>query len=85
MKLADVSEWLEVDRDDLGYELLDDDGIISYVSDTPDDSMESDEETNVPTLPVVSHRDAMEMLDKCLTWLHVQPEATSYNTNVLLL
>ena len=83
----DLSEWLEVDCDDLGYEHLDDDGIISYVltqSDTPDDSVESDEETNVPTLPVVSHNDAMEMLDKCLTWLHAQPEATLYNTSVLL-
>ena len=69
----DVSEWLEADHDDLGYEHLDDDGIAGYVltqSDTPDDSME---ETNAPTLPVVSHMDGMEMLDECLT---AQPEAT---------
>ena len=27
----DVSEWLEADRYDLGYEHLDDDGIVNYV------------------------------------------------------
>ena len=87
----DVSEWIEADCNDTGYEHLDDDGIVSYVltqSDTcssslPDESVESDDE-ELSTVAVVSHRDAMEMLDKCLTWLHAQPEATSYNTSVLL-
>jgi len=45
--------------------------------------VESDDE-ELSTVAVVSHRDAMEMLDKCLTWLHAQSEATSYNTSVLL-
>jgi len=86
----DVSEWLEVDHNDKGYDHLDDDRIVSYVlaqsdahaSHPPDECEESDEESDVPILPVVSHRNAMEMLDKCLTWLHAQPEATS---SVLLL
>ena len=87
----DVSEWLEADCNDLGYEHLDDDGIVNYVltqSDSPPDtSIESDEECEADILaiqPVISHKDAMEMLDKCLSWLQSQPEATPYNTRVLL-
>ena len=32
----------------------------------------------------ISHKTTMQMLDKCITWLHCQPEATPYNTGVLL-
>ena len=33
---------------------------------------------------VISHRDAGDMLNKCLTWLQHQTEATPCNTSVLL-
>ena len=32
----------------------------------------------------MSHQAAVEMFDKCTDWLHSQPEATPYNTSVLL-
>ena len=87
----DVSEWLEADCYDLDYEHLDDDGIVNYVlgqSDSaPDISIESDEECDDDISiiePVISNKDAVEMLDKCLSWLQSQPEATPYNTSFLL-
>ena len=36
------------------------------------------------TVQCVNHKTALEMLDKCIAWLHCQPEATPYNTSVLL-
>ena len=71
---------------DFGYEHLDN---ISYVlaqSDSPPDkSVDSDEECNADISviqQVISHKDTMEMMDKCLSWLQSQLEAMLYNTNV---
>ena len=50
-------------------------------------SLESDEECDDDISiiePVISNKDAVEMLDKCLSWLQSQPEATPYNTSFLL-
>ena len=33
---------------------------------------------------LVSHAEAMQMLDECLTWLRFQPEATASNTSTLV-
>ena len=86
---ADINEWFAADVNDPGYEHLDDAGIIQHVlrqseanDDQVDSAAESDEEPE-ETVLCVNHKTAMEMLDKCIAWLHSQPEATPYNTSVL--
>ena len=71
-----------------GYEHLDDAGIIEHVlrqSDMEQDLIESDVKDELENVvDCISHKTAIEMLDKCITWLHCQPEATPYNTSVLI-
>ena len=87
----DIQDWLGADRDDLGYEHLDDDGLVNVVAGSSNDEVDSDDESEdgdaseiSATEPVISHKDAMLKLDECLTWLRCQPEATSHNVSVLL-
>ena len=80
----DISNWLHVDVDDQGYQLLSDNEIIQQVTsqlhkDTPEDETLEDEAEIVPR-----SREATEMLDKCLLWCEQQPENTAA-TSVLLL
>ena len=44
------------------------------------DSESGDVESTFP----VKHGEAMEMFDKCLSWVQQQPEASSYSTSMLL-
>ena len=87
----DVQDWLGADHDDLGYEHLDDDGIVNLVAGSSNDELDSDDESDDgDTIEIsaiesaISHKDAMVMFDKCLTWLQCQPEATPYNVSALL-
>ena len=86
---SEVQEWLNVDANDQGYQHLDDQGIVSHVLNSQEQAVspETDSETeDLEALPAcsVKHKEAMEMFDKCLSWLQHQPEASSYNTSVLL-
>ena len=90
---AKINKWFAADVNDLhvGYDRSDDAGTIQHVlrqseanDDQVDSAAESDEEPE-ETVQCVNHKTAMEMLDKCIAWLHCQPEATPYNTSVLSL
>ena len=83
-----IAEWLESDSQDSGYEHLDDDAIVDLVlsSDlegTGQPDSDDDEPAHETPCPI-SHKDATVMFDKCLTWLQYQPEASTYNTSVLI-
>ena len=85
----DISEWFESDLHDPGYEHLDDAGIIEHVLRQSDD-LEKDQSENIKDEPddavhCINHKTAMNMLDKCITWLHCQPEAMPYNSILLSL
>ena len=84
---VDINEWLESDQNDRGYEHLDDAGIVEHVlrqsSEANQDHIESDSEEQ-ERVRCITHNKAIEMFDECITWLHCQPEATPYNTSVLL-
>ena len=66
-----------------------DDEIVSHVlggDDTADiceDDGDNEEEPDVVVCPV-THAQAMDMFEKCMTWLQYQPEASAYNTSLLI-
>lgn len=75
-----LSEWLSSDWNDTGCETLTDMEICDLVTGPQIDSEDdSDQEQPCP----VSHSEAAEMLEQCLTWLEHQQEASVYNTSVL--
>lgn len=84
----EVIEWLE--NDGPGYEHLSDQNIVEHVTnqDNPTDDI-SDEEGEI-SMPVVnqkcpvSHKNAMDAFDTCLTWLRFQEESSSVNTATLI-
>jgi len=72
----DVEDWLDSDRNDLGYEHLDSDGIVNHATGELSGEQDSIEEcdddgpSEIPTeesIHVISHQEAMDMFDKCLT------------------
>ena len=73
----DVQAWL--DSDDLGYEHLSDDQIVKQVErlhsvlNDENESEEDDTSDSSISCPL-SNAEAMNMTDKCLTWLQHQPE-----------
>lgn len=84
---TEITEWLESDFHDQGCEHLDDDAIVDLFIGTCSDEVQevdSDDNETVDEPCPVSHRDAAVMLNKCLTWLQHQPEATPCNLSVLL-
>lgn len=79
----DISEWMNVDSDDQGYQLLSDDGIVQLVTqpDTTEEDDEEDESEERHDIP--SCGEVKDMLDRCLLWYERQDESTS--TSLLLL
>ena len=73
-----AEEWLERDDNDVGYQELSDDEIISEVLGHADieseESTENDEIT--PPQHLVSSKDALEALDICMRWMEQQEETT---------
>ena len=81
----DINDWFE--NDGPGYEHLNDESIIGYVS-KADDAEKDDEdvdeiEMDEPEYPV-TNKMAMDAFDTCLAWLQFQSEATAVNTTMLL-
>ena len=73
-----TEEWLEGDDNDVGYQELSDDEIISEVLGHADieseESSENDE--NTPAQHLVSSKDALEAFDICMRWMEQQEETT---------
>ena len=78
---SDISNWLNADADDQGYQLLSDSEIIQQVTSQEEPPLEDDTPVEDPSVP--SSGEVMEMLDKCLLWYEQQSESTT--TSVLLL
>ena len=52
-------------------------------ADICEDDGDNEEEPDVVACPI-THAQAMDMFEKCITWLQYQPEASAYNTSVLI-
>ena len=81
--------WFHADEP--GYEYLDEQGIVSLVSvaegntcDKQEDAGENTQHLTQKAQCSFSRAEAMQMFDRCLTWLRIQPEATVSNTSTLV-
>ena len=81
----DIQDWLWADRDDLGYEHLDDDSIVNHVAGSSNDEVDSDDESDdggpseiSTTEPAISHKDAMVIFDKCLVAVPARSNAPQH-------
>lgn len=74
----DISSWLEVDKEDLGYEILPDDELITHVlnSDKTNET-EACEDVSEDMPSTISHLVAQDMLTKVIDWYENQEEADS--------
>ncbi|XP_049800173.1 jerky protein homolog-like [Schistocerca nitens] len=80
----EVSEWLECDKVDGGFQILRDDEIVASVSATKEEEgADKDECLNHEEKQTISHSEAEAMLSKCIEWFESQEEANA--TQALLL
>jgi len=76
LSTKEVTGWLESDKQDGGFEILNDDQIIFNA--TTIDEVDDDVEDSVLDLkPSTSHAEVELMLSKCIDWFEVQEEANA--------
>ena len=82
---GEAEEWLEGDDNDMGYQELSDDEIISEVLGHADvESKESSEnDENTPPQHFVFSKDALEALDVCMRWMEQQEETAPQQVMLL--
>jgi len=80
---SNIQEWISMDKDDQGYQLLSDDQIVQSVvecenCDGSEEFQDDDDEQegSVEETPIPSHGDVLSMLTQCLPWLEKQAETT---------
>lgn len=78
----EITDWLECDRLDGGFEMLNDEEIISRVTNDEGTNEEDDDEDHEPK-PTTTHAEVETMLTKCMDWFELQEEANA--TQLLLL
>ena len=84
IQLEDVNEWVNVESNNQGYQLLSDEDIVRKVSQTDNTEVteeESGDESEDVRVP--SSGEVKNLLDKCLLWYERQDECTA--TSLLLL
>jgi hypothetical protein len=80
---AEVTEWLGCDNLDGGFDILNDDEIVSSVIDNEEEKIDDGECYILNEKSTLSHTAAETMLSKCIEWFEGQEEANP--TQVLLL
>uniref|UniRef100_A0A2S2R2Q4 Jerky-like n=1 Tax=Sipha flava TaxID=143950 RepID=A0A2S2R2Q4_9HEMI len=83
LSTKEVTDWLESDKQDEGFEILNDDQIICNVTAVDKEVDDDVEDLALNLKPPISHAEAEAMLSKCIDWFEVQEEANA--TQVLLL
>ena len=68
----DVHDWLKVDNNDEGYQLLSDDDIVKQITQTDEEEDEEDEVKDVEDVP--SSGEVKDTLNRCLLWYERQDE-----------
>ena len=86
---SDIDGWFHADGQ--GYYYLDEQGIVDLIlvaegneCDEEEDVDENIQHSTQKAQCFFSRAEAMQMFDHCLTWLHIQPEATFSNTSTLV-
>ena len=85
---SDIDGWFHADGP--GYKHLDEQEIVDFLvaeRNECDEEEDADKNTQHLTQKVqcpFSRAEAMQMFDRCLTWLRIQPEATVSNTSSLV-
>lgn len=68
-------EWLDCGKLDGGFEILNDDEIVSSVASAQEeDEIDNDEEPDIIENTKTSHSEAESMLSKCIDWFETQEE-----------
>lgn len=80
----EVLEWLDCDKFDGGFEILNDDEIVLSVTTVQEEvEIDNDEGEDLTEKTKTSHCEAESMLSKCIDWFETQDEANA--TQILLL
>ena len=89
LTISNIDGWFHADGP--GHEYLDEQKIVDLASvaegNECDEKENGDKNTQHLTQKAqcfFSHAEAMQMFDHCLTWLHIQSEATISNTSILV-
>ncbi|XP_046987213.1 jerky protein homolog-like [Schistocerca americana] len=80
LRSEEVSEWLECDKVDGGFQILSDDEIVASVSATKEEEEEGadkDECSNHEEKRTISHSEDETMLTKCIEWFESEEEANA--------
>lgn len=72
---TDAVEWLDLDKNDMGYEILDDNDIVTSMQE-PENQESSDSEEDAADDAVPSHSEAFTSLETVMSWYEVQPECS---------
>ncbi|KAL4143342.1 hypothetical protein QTP88_005683 [Uroleucon formosanum] len=84
LSTKEVTDWLENNKRDGGFEILNDEQIILNVTAVEEEEVYEDvEDLGLDLKPLTSHSEAEAMLSKCIDWFEVQEESNA--TQVLLL
>ena len=82
MEEDEIEDWLGCDEQDMGYAHLNDDEIVSRITQEP--MQQSSEDSDVEEeIPKISHSSAVTMFEGCIQWLQQQEESSAYNITVL--
>ena len=70
---CEVTEWLQADKADRGYDCLSDDEFVTAVVGDEEES-DDDDDDEVEEEKVIPHDKAVKMFDRCLEWLLQQDD-----------
>ena len=79
----EISEWLDQDSDDPGYQYLTDTEIIDQVTTAPEEANDDDDDDSSYSQEVATCEEVTRLLDKCLSWYECQDECTAPSLMVL--
>ncbi|CAH1978410.1 unnamed protein product [Acanthoscelides obtectus] len=73
----DISNWLDMDKHDVGYDILPDDELINHVLKPLEANDHEDCEDDLPDNPEgsISHGEAEDMVTQIIQWYENQEEA----------
>ena len=81
--VEDVNEWLNLDAEDVGFQLFNDDEIVSHALNKDEVDVSLEEEDAEDEDSTVSHFEAFYALQKAFCWYEIQEECVSTKYLVL--
>ncbi|GBM45322.1 hypothetical protein AVEN_54384-1 [Araneus ventricosus] len=75
--IKEITDWLNCDMEDAGFQLFNEDEIIAEVRHSPKEDDEEDDESENDSQVKISNNDAFEYFSKGLAWLDQQEQCDS--------